>query len=217
MNKLSWLLPLVLLACGDDEDTDGDDDDDNVPTDTDTTDTDTDTDTVDTDDTDTTPPDPFVFATDPATAYLRVDRMGMPAVATAVIATDDAYNAANPTDDIAGDFVGEITASVEFLHNELDGDLAALVPPLTPCGTAECVNEQAGMYVLPDTLTLDTTIYAAFPNGRLLEDPAIDLTLALLLLDLDVHPVTTFADLPLNPPANDVPFPTTFPYLAPAH
>ena len=134
-----------------------------------------------------------------------------------VIATDDAYNAANPTDDLEGDFVGEITASVDFLHGALDDDLAALVPPLTPCATSECVNEQAGAYVLPDTLTLDTTTYAGFPNGRLLQDPVIDVTLALLLLDIDVHSVTTFADLPLNPPANDVTFPTTFPYLAPAH
>src|SRR5688572_17102524 len=103
MNRLFRLLPLILLACNGDDDTDdGDDDDDTDTVDTDTIDTD-DTDTVDTDDTDTTPPDPFVFATDPATAYARVDRMGMPAVARDVIASDDAYNAANPTDYVEGE------------------------------------------------------------------------------------------------------------------
>jgi hypothetical protein len=35
-----------------------------------------------------------------------------------------------------------------------------------------------------------------------------------VLLDLGVHPVTFFAELPLGPPANDVPFLKDFPYLA---
>jgi hypothetical protein len=214
MNRLFRLLPLILLACNGDDDTNTGDDDDTDTTDTDTDTTDTDTDTVDTDDTDTTPTDPYIFATDAASAYLRVDRMGMPAVATAVIAGDDAYNAANPTDDVEGDFVGEITASISFLHGALDDDLAGLL--LTPCDTSTCVG-QAAPYVVPDVLTLDTTTYAGFPNGRLLPDPVIDVTLALILLDLEVHSVTTFADLPLNPPANDVTFPATFPYLAAAH
>jgi hypothetical protein len=55
-----------------------------------------------------------------------------------------------------------------------------------------------------------------FPNGRRLADPVIDVTLAALFLDLTKEPVTRFVALPLNPPANDVPFRTVFPYLAPA-
>ena len=35
--------------------------------------------------------------------YTRVDRMGMPAIATAVIASKDAYNNADPGDDAGGD------------------------------------------------------------------------------------------------------------------
>ena len=45
----------------------------------------------------------------------------------------------------------------------------------------------------------------------------MDVTLAVVLLDLGVHDVTLFAGLPLNPPANDKAFPSTFPYLATPH
>jgi hypothetical protein len=168
----------------------------------------------------TTMDDPFVFDADPPTAYARVDRMGMPAVATAVIASKDAYNAADPVDDAAGTFVGEIVASVQFLHSALDDDLYAL--GLSPCGGSptepaigQCI-DQAAPFVVPDTLTIDTSGVAGFPNGRALPDPVIDVTLALVLLDLSVHDVGLFAGLPLNPPANDVAFPPNFPYLADA-
>lgn len=173
-------------------------------------------DTVDTaDTTDTTTgelPDPFVFAEDPAGSYSRVDRMGMPAIATAVITNKDAYNAANPVDDVATDFVDEITINVSALHTALNDDLDAL--GLTPCLAAVCVLGQAASLVVPDTLKIDLTADAGFPNGRRLQDPVIDVTLAVVLLDLNVHGVTLFADLPLNPPANDVPFLAEFPFLA---
>lgn len=169
----------------------------------------------------TTPmPMGYVFATDPPTAYTRVDRMGMPAVATAVISSKDNYNASNPTDDAAGTFVGEIVASVQFLHGALDDDLTGL--GLTPCaGSAtepaigQCI-DQAAPFVVPDVLTIDTAGVAGFPNGRALPDPVIDVTLALILLDLSVHDVGLLASLPLNPAANDLAFPTAFPYLAAA-
>jgi len=194
MNTLFRLLPLALLACNNDTDTTGD---------TDTTDTDT-----------TPPTDAFVFATDTTGAYARVDRMGMPAVATAVITDDDAYNAANPVDDIAFTFATDITTNVGLLHAALDDDLVGLL--LTPCATADCVG-QAAPFVIPDVLAIDTAATAGFPNGRMLPDQVIDVTLALILLDLTVHDVTTFAGLPLNPAANDVAFSGTFPYLATAH
>jgi hypothetical protein len=69
--------------------------------------------------------------------------------------------------------------------------------------------------ILPDTLKLDTSRPAGFPNGRRLEDPVIDITLAVLFLDMTKQSPGTFAALPLNPPANDKPFLTTFPFLAP--
>lgn len=77
----------------------------------------------------------FNFRTDPASAYVRVDRMGQPAVATALIgtATKNAYNDANPSDDVANTFVPEIVAQLTGLHNALADDLIAL--GLTPCST----------------------------------------------------------------------------------
>ena len=70
---------------------------------------------------------------------------------------------------------------------------------------------------VPDTLKLDLSQPAVFPNGRTLTDPVIDITLAFLFIDLSVsgQSTRTFANLPLNPAANDKPFSDTFPFLAP--
>jgi hypothetical protein len=184
---------LALMACGDDGDSDGADG--NT--------------TLDGGD--------FVFATEPPTAYTRVDRTGMPAVNVALIggeARKDAYNAADPGDDESGAFVEDLTASVTGLHASLDDALVELA--LTPCAPADCL-AQAQPLVVPDALSIDPSAPAGFPNGRQPADTVMDLTLAVLLLDLDVHAVTTFADVPLNPTANDMPFETAFPYFAPPH
>jgi hypothetical protein len=68
--------------------------------------------------------------------------------------------------------------------------------------------------VVPDTLTINLDAPSGFPNGRRLQDPVIDTTLAVIFLDLTTHAPDTLAKLPLNPPANDVSFRTGFPYLA---
>ena len=68
--------------------------------------------------------------------------------------------------------------------------------------------------VVPDTLTLNLGANAGFPNGRLLADPVIDVTLAAIFLDLRRHPATTFAAIPVNPNGVDQPLPTAFPFLA---
>lgn len=69
--------------------------------------------------------------------------------------------------------------------------------------------------VVPDTLTLNLGADAGFPNGRLLADPVIDVTLAVIFLDLGTHGPGTLAALPLNPSGNDVPLRADFPFLAP--
>lgn len=71
--------------------------------------------------------------------------------------------------------------------------------------------------IIPDTLKLDLSRPSAFPNGRDLDDKVIDITLAALFLDFGVSGQSpdTFANLPLNPPANDRPFSEEFPFLAP--
>jgi hypothetical protein len=69
--------------------------------------------------------------------------------------------------------------------------------------------------VVPDMLNLDLTRPAGFPNGRRYLDPVIDVTLAVVFLDLTKHPATTFAALPLNPNGIDQPLTSNFPFLAP--
>lgn len=160
----------------------------------------------------------FAFRADAPSTYARIDRMGMPAVNTVLISSKDPYNAADPSDDVSGTFVSEIVNSLNGLHGALDDDLTNA--GLTPCtapgdGTGTCVAQGAPL-IVPDSINVATAQPSGFPNGRRLPDPVIDLTLAVILLDLSTHGVTTLADLPLNPPANDVPFQSSFPYLAPA-
>ncbi|WP_146659010.1 DUF4331 family protein [Enhygromyxa salina] len=157
--------------------------------------------------------DPYVFAEETPAEYTRVDRIGMPAIGTAVIVDKQAYNEANPAADANGDFVEQITMSVEGLHAALDDDLMGA--GLVACAPADCV-AQAAPLVVPDTLKIDLGAAAGFPNGRLLTDPVIDVTLAVVLLDLTAtgQDATTLVGA-LNPTANDLPFETAFPYLAP--
>ncbi|HXE75548.1 MAG TPA: hypothetical protein VNN18_07940 [Candidatus Xenobia bacterium] len=59
----------------------------------------------------------------------------------------------------------------------------------------------------PDVMIYNTALPAAFPNGRALTDDVIDLV---------GDPRTLANDAPF-PSTNDIPFLTTFPYLAPPH
>lgn len=164
----------------------------------------------------------YAFATDGIEEYTRVDRAGMPAIATALIASKDSYNQQDPADDIAGAFVPEILNSLTFLHDALDTQLTEL--GLTPCtvvgdGTGSCATTAVPL-IIPDTLSLDTSSDAQFPNGRRLEDPVIDITLAVALLELTGDPAPHTAGAlvgVLNPAANDLAFSATFPFLADAH
>lgn len=176
----------------------------------------------------------FVFRTDAPDAYEQVDRSGMPAVSTALIsATDkDAYNQASPEADAAGEFVEEIVASLTAIHEALDGDLT--MAGLTPCSmTADpnCTTQEVApgvsvaSLIIPDVLRVNPDAPAGFPNGRMLADPIIDVTLAVALLDLtstdgcggEACTALTLASVPLNPPENDVPFLDMFPYVGPPH
>lgn len=72
--------------------------------------------------------------------------------------------------------------------------------------------------LVPDSLKLDLALPSGFPNGRDIRDAVVDISLAFLFLDLTEsgQSLRTFANLPLNPGGNDVPFRATFPYFAPA-
>lgn len=119
------------------------------------------------------------------------------------------------------------------------GDLSGMIPTPTPTVTptptptqttasynvSSCLNQvipgtngaTPASLVVPDTVALDFSKPDGFPNGRRLQDPVIDVTLAVLFLDVNAtgQSAATFANLPLNPPGNEVPFLTTFPFLSP--
>lgn len=100
---------------------------------------------------------------------------------------------------------------------------APAAPTQTPTSydVTPCLNQQVAPgvtvanLVVPDTLKIDLSKPAGFPNGRLLSDPVIDITLAVIFLDLTKHGADTFAKIPLDPLGNDVPLLTSFPYFAP--
>ena len=124
---------------------------------------------------------------------VQVDRVGKPAINTVLIPTGkkDAFNAAQPRSDVPlfkQDVINTIT--------QLSGD------PLYA--------DQVAAILMPDILFFDAQgSQQGFPiSGRRLDDDVIDIELALL---------TMGAVLTDGVAANDVPFPGSFPYLAPAH
>lgn len=167
--------------------------------------------------------DPFLFRADPYEAYVRVDRMGVAAVATLVLpagTTRDRFNFGEPGDD--GDYSGQIVTRLNKIHFELDDDL--LASGLTPCAIDVCIR-QAVPGIVPDVIHLAPAQPDAFPNGRTLADPVVDRLVAIALLDLTAPgdcngascTVSTFEDLPLNPPANELALLPDFPYFALPH
>ncbi len=121
----------------------------------------------------------------------RIERMGNPAVNTALITPGlkDLYNVGLPEDD-ADDFAGTIVASLQALGTN-----------------EENINILASVAV-PDTLKIDTTATSEYPNGRAPADDVVD-TLFFFIFNQPKTPVTDMVD------GNDVPFIEEFPYLAP--
>jgi hypothetical protein len=121
-----------------------------------------------------------------------------------------------------------LSACFENEGDEVDDPIAmpSPTPTSTPAPTSfnvqPCLDQAipgtgvtVAQAVVPDTLTLNLSAASGFPNGRRLPDPVIDVTLAVIFLNLSVNGPGTLAGVPLNPPSNDVAFRDTFPYLAP--
>jgi hypothetical protein len=142
-----------------------------------------------------------------------IDRMGKPALATVFInpfggsSDKDAYNQTSPVDDVAM-WGGLFTAVLDVFY--ADAALPGVITGL----------------LLPDTIHLDVAnlgkstgtsftgdLAGNILNGRTLAEDVIDLELLVVTGGLEGSPVLTTDGVA----ANDVPFPGTFPYLAPAH
>jgi hypothetical protein len=135
-------------------------------------------------------------------AYVAIDRMGIPAVNTALVPfpRKDEYNRATTVDDAAGKFATDIVATLHALGTD-DAHVGILASVAVSHG---------------DMLRLDTSIpntganaQAAFPNGRRPADDVID-----TLLFLITNETLTTGD---HVNANDVPFRTQFPFFAAPH
>lgn len=138
--------------------------------------------------------------------WVQVDRVGRPAISTVFIPNNpfeteepslkDAYNSANPADDVAN-FRAEIVDSLALLHslNDAAGD--------DPSDDAAKVNGLADI-LLPDILTVDLSQPTGFLNGRGLADDVIDAELGLIT---EGAVTTDCVD-------NDSQFSNKFPYLA---
>lgn len=117
----------------------------------------------------------------------QVDRVGNPAVSTALIPSGlkDLFNIGTPNND-AQDFAPAIVASLQAF------------------GTSQANINILASVALPDTLKLDLAAPSAYPNGRAPADDVIDTLLGLILN----APTADGVDM------NDKPFPAVFPYLA---
>ena len=117
----------------------------------------------------------------------QIDRIGRPAINTALIpsARKDEFNLGSPDQDFAN-FGGDVNASITGLSDQANADALTGI-------------------LLPDVLTLDTSNPAGFLNGRQLADDVIDAELNLL---------SAGAVLGDGVDSNDVPFRSSFPYLA---
>jgi len=151
-----------------------------------------------------------------------IDRMGKPALATVFVNpfggdTDkNLYNLTSPVDDVS--MWGGLFEAVEQVFYPGYADCAT---PSPDCGWPAAI---AGL-LLPDVLNLETATLGkstgtgftggagGILNGRTLAEDVIDFELFVVTGGLAGHAILTDDGVA----ANDVPFPGTFPYLAPAH
>jgi hypothetical protein len=138
----------------------------------------------------------------------QVDRMGRPAINTVFIPNNpfepsssepsqrNSFNMSQPRTD-QRKFRGEVVDTLTLLYSLNDGtdpNLSDDAPTIQGLAT----------FLLPDILTVDTSVPAAFPNGRALADDVIDTELGLITEGLITSDCV----------ANDSTFSTSFPYLA---
>ncbi len=127
--------------------------------------------------------------------FRTLDRSGNPALNALIIpfGRKDEYNAATTEEDAAGRFAADIVATLKALGTN-DANVSTL----------------ASIYVNKgDFIRLTLASPAAFPNGRRLSDDVVD-----TFIRVATNGAITTGD---SVDGNDVPFRTTFPFVAPPH
>ncbi len=138
-----------------------------------------------------TPSDPQIELNLVGRDFFQIDRFGKPAIATVFIPSTkkDAYNTAIPANDRTDYGPDVVAVLTAFGHPNPTGLMNALLPDVQP---------------------FNTQSNAGFLNGRKLADDVITAELGLIF----------GSNMALNDDhvdANDVPFLSTFPYLAAPH
>ena len=105
------------------------------------------------------------------------------------------------------DRMGRPAINTVFIPSEAKNDFNAGQPKMDQRNFSQYLGPFAPV-LLPDILTIDTDSTAGFLNGRQLADDVIDIELQIITGDANA------GDCVDN---NDVAFPGSFPYLAPAH
>ena len=169
--------------------------------------------------------DPEKFEAHPE-ALKQVDRMGNPAVNTALISAPfkDAFNFGEPKDD-AKNFTGVIANQILTLdgrfhtcaNGSTSGAIAACNDPKTlpACLTAaSACNPNLSLLAslaIPDVLRFASNVADGYPNGRRLADHTTDLLIQLIVqTDRLTPPISPFSDG--TQPKQSCP---SFPFLAP--
>ena len=138
--------------------------------------------------------------------FAQFDRMGIPAVNTAVIpsGSKDAFNAGDPATDAP--FVALAEGRITTLRNAV-----AAVPGFPPEDSAGPSAATIAGVLIPDAITLDLSQPVGFPNGRALPDDVVDVALGLVL---NRGNVLGGGPGVADDIGNDSAFLGTFPYLA---
>jgi hypothetical protein len=135
----------------------------------------------------------------------QVDRMGNPAVNTALIPgpLKDAFNFAEPKND-PKDFAGAIVNQIKTLDQKFCPNL----PPA--CTTPNPFIPLLASVAVPDVLRFASNLPDGYPNGRQLTDPTTDILISLILQVVDGAGNPAFTD-------GTQPKPTcpSFPFLNP--
>jgi uncharacterized protein DUF4331 len=166
-------------------------------------------------------------------AFVQVSRLGMPLVNEVVlpIGQKDKWNGSRPADDAQfGSYVTdpEVPKLLQAIYNipapaTPRNDLVQVfltgVPDLNqPSGVRPAemlrLNTDIGPVAAPSRMGVLGADIAGFPNGRRLTDDAIDITLQAAAGILTGARISTLGD---GVDRNDVPFRSTFPYLAFPH
>ena len=142
-----------------------------------------------------------------STGGSQLDRMGIPAINTALIPSDmkDGFNQGSPATDVAA-FQDTAEATAQGLRDAVDAVLDDPVGPQDGGPLGDLTAEQVAGALIPDIVTIDFSQDVVFPNGRQLEDDVIDVALQLVLNR--TAGVTDAID------GNDKSFGGSFPYLA---